>query len=121
MSYADGLASAMAQAIMGTGHPLKLPELMGELTLTGTYVMTNQSRTIQKMDPGGASRTVQLPPEEDGLVYWFVNGADAAENLVIKDDSGVTTVGTVNQNESGIFFCAGTTWKLMAIIAIALS
>jgi hypothetical protein len=119
MSLATGTASALAAVF--ANHPLKLTEALAVVALSGTYTMTSQYRTIQKVDPNGANRNVLLPPEEDGLIYFFVNGADAAENLVVKDDSGTTTVVTINQNEGGIVICMGTTWYLLCVLTIALS
>ena len=59
-------------------------------------------------------------------MYWIINAADAAENLVIKDDSGAT-IGTANQNESAVVYNAGksdgveSSWVLGAVGAIALA
>ena len=75
-----------------------------------------------KLDPGGAHRDVTLELESTcpGLKRRIINGADAAENLVIKDDDG--TIATINQNEQGEFFCDPTSgWLLMCITTIALS
>ena len=66
--------------------------LAADLTLDATY-----PRKI-KLDPGGSARDVNLPAEadSDGLTWIIVNGADAAENLVVKDDGGAT-IATINQ------------------------
>ncbi len=63
-------------------------------------------------DPGGASRDVTLPAEASSSGKWFriVNEADAAENLVVKDDGGSTIV-TIGQNEEAQVTCNGTAWK----------
>jgi hypothetical protein len=121
MSLTTGTAASLAAAIGGARGPLKLSELVATVTLAGTYTMTAQYRNIQKLNTSGANRNVLLPPEEDGMFYWFVNAATAAENLVVKDDSGVTTVVTINQNEEAIVYCAGTTWVLLRVATIALS
>lgn len=120
MSLADGLASAIAQALLGSGHPVKIPELLSVRTLTGTDTLTNQARNIQRLDPGGAARNVLLPPEEDGLFYFFVNAADAAETISVKDDSNTTTVMSLAQNTAGCVYCAGTTWYKVYSGTIAL-
>lgn len=90
--------------------------LSGALTMDGTY------GNIVKLDPGGAHRDVTLPAEEgrSGALFWIVNAADAAENLVVKDDAANTIV-TINQNESAVVSCNGTAWSLVAVVAIALS
>ena len=94
--------------------------LSGALTLTYDAYNAN----ILKFDPGGASRNVTLWPEESSKGMWalVVNAADAAENLVLKDDAASpSTIATVNQNEAAIVACNGTAWTLICIITIALS
>lgn len=93
--------------------------LADNLTLT----LDTYNDNVLKFDPGGAHRNVLLWPEADtkGMVVLIVNGADAAENLVVKDDSGVTTHATINQNEAGLFKCNGTAWSLVCVFTIALS
>jgi hypothetical protein len=90
--------------------------LTGDLTIDATYP------EILKLDPGGASRNVTLDaePTNSGLYRRIINAADAAENLVVKNDAAAT-IGTINQNEQGEFYCDGSDWILVAITAIALS
>lgn len=90
--------------------------LTGNLTLDATYP------NLLKLDPGGAHRDVTLLAEADaeGVTLQIVNAADAAENLVVKNDAG-STIATLNQNEEGIFYCDGTSWSLVRIATIALS
>ena len=94
--------------------------LYAEATLTGAVTLTPLSGQLLKLDPGGANRNVTLPAVEDGLVFWIVNAADAAENLVVENAAG-TTIGTINQNEEGVFVSDGAAWKLFRIATIALS
>lgn len=91
-------------------------------TLTGTLTLTGRYASCLKLDPGGANRDVNLEAEEGnaGLYRRIVNAADAAENLVVKSDAPAT-IGTINQNEQGEFYCDGTNWILLCITAIALS
>lgn len=91
-----------------------------EATLTGATTIGKFSAQMLKLDPGGANRNVTLPAAEDGLMFWIVNAADAAEDLVVKNQAAAT-IGTINQNEEGVFVCSGTTWKLLRIATIALS
>lgn len=90
--------------------------LSGNLTLDDTYP------NVCKLDPGGSSRDITLDPiaTSEGITRRFVNAADAAENLVVKNVA-TATIGTVNQNEEGEFYCDGSTWALVAIRSIALS
>lgn len=91
-------------------------------TLSGAATLSSAYPAIVKFDPGGAHRDVTLDAEETstGLYRRIINGADAAENLVVKDDSPAT-IATINQNEQGEFYCTGTAWQLIAITTIALS
>jgi hypothetical protein len=75
-----------------------------------------------KLDPGGAHRDVTLDAvaTSAGITRRFVNAADAAENLVLKNVGG-DTIGTANQNEEIEVYCDGSTWVLIAIHTIALS
>lgn len=95
------------------------------VTLSGTLTLTldTYNDNILKLDPDGAHRTVLLWPESatKGMSVLIVNAADAAENLVVKDDSNTTTHATINQNEAGLFRCNGTAWSLVCIFTIALS
>lgn len=67
-----------------------------------------------RLDPGGASRNVTLEAEAAaaGVFREFYNAADAAENLVLKDDAGVT-LWTVGPRERLRTWCDGTTWLLV--------
>lgn len=98
---------------------------LGLQTLTGTLTLTlaEYNCNVLKLDPGGASRTVNLWPELDmkGAVVFIVNAADAAENLVLKEDTSTTTIATINQNEAALVFSDGTNWNLICVQTIALS
>jgi hypothetical protein len=99
-----------------------IPGALYVATLAGALVLDATYPGICKLDPGGAHRDVTLEAEATsvGLYRRIINAADAAENLVVKDD-GAATIGTVNQNEQGEFYCDGTAWILICITAIALS
>lgn len=93
-------------------------------TLSGAVTMDDTYPNICKLDPGGSSRNVTLPPEETsaGRILWIVNSADASENLALLNDAlSPSTIATANQNESAVLYCDGTSWSLVAIVAIALS
>ncbi len=80
-------------------------------TLTGDRVLTHDDTKLQLIDPGGASRNLDLPAEEEsaGLTFFIKNQADAAEDLTVRDDAAATVV-TISQNEGAIVWCDGTTW-----------
>jgi hypothetical protein len=99
-------------------------------TLAGAKTIDDDDAMILKLDPAGAARDVNLPAEGEidpaGRMYWIVNAADAAENLVVKNDGGDTIV-TISQNESAMVYNAGksggteSSWVLICLPQIALS
>ena len=90
--------------------------------LTDDVILDSTAPSRLKFDCNGAHRNVQLDDitTNAGLEYTIVNGTSAAYNLVVKNAAG-TTIGTVNQNEEGIFYCDGSSWLLICIRTIALS
>lgn len=64
------------------------------------------------IDPNG-SKDVLLPAEANSkfAVFVIINTADAAENLTVKEDSDTTTITVVGQNEIGVYFCDGVSWR----------
>lgn len=81
-------------------------------TLSGNLTLKTHDRRVQFIDPGGGNRDVTLPAEADSgdLFFFILNTANAAEDLVVKDDSTATIV-TISQNEGGIVFCNGIVWR----------
>lgn len=98
--------SPKVEGVIGRDY---IATLSGTLTLDGTY------GDVLKLDPGGAGRTVLLWPEatRKGVLVWIINAADAAETLTVKEDSNTTTIGSVAQNKTGLFYCDGTNWTLL--------
>ena len=99
----------------GTGwHGVKIPVNNANIEdLSNTErTLTLADARIQTLDPGGGNTDVLLPAEADsvGVTFYIANTADAAESLVVKEDSDTTTIVTVAQNERGIVWCDGTTW-----------
>lgn len=90
--------------------------LADDVTLDDTYP------SMLGLDPGGAHRDVTLEAEASstGVFRLIVNKANAAENLVIKDDGGSTIV-TANQDEAALVHCNGTAWSLVILFTAPLS
>lgn len=85
---------------------------VGNLTLGAGLTMDRDMAPVLNLDPGGATRIILLPPEEEGLAFIIVNNADAAEDLTVKEDAGVTTIGTISQSECALLVCAGGVWRI---------
>lgn len=119
-SSAHGIARAALWALKGGYH---LSTLSGGQTLDETFP------AITGFDPGGSTRIVVLdgttagPGEASnhGLLRVIVNRADGAEDLTVNDADG-STIGTVSQNELGIFYQdEDDGWTLVFILTGALS
>jgi len=92
---------------------LRLAGGFDELTLAADATLDATSSNYLRIDPGGAARDVTLPAEEssDGLFFVVYNIADAAENIVLKNDAG-DTIETFGQGEFGMVGCDGTAWAI---------
>lgn len=108
------------------GDPSKriiaIPDLMYSATLAGNLTLTSDYPSILRLDPGGSSRDVTWEAEanSEGVLRLIVNAADAAENLVIKDDGG-STIATVNEGDSALMYCDGTSLVLAAMFTTPVS
>lgn len=104
-----------------SGNLLMEKNKLGSLiqTLGATFTIDDDMPHLLFLDPGGAGRTVLLPAEARGLWFVVVNTADAAETLTVKEDAGSTTIGTIEQDTIGLFFCNGTTWYDLTYFAEA--
>lgn len=84
-------------------------------TLAGTFTMDEDLPTVVAIDPGGAARDVLLPlatVNNEGLAFFIINRADAAEAITIKDSTNTTTHGALAQNESAWVVLAGGVWTV---------
>ncbi len=91
--------------------------------LAGAAVIDSTYGNFVAFDPDGAHRDVTLPAEatSKGRWYFIANRANAAENLVIKNDGG-DTICTANQNEAAIVYCGDAlAWTLFCMVTIAIS
>lgn len=103
---------------LNTAQVLDMNDATVQLTVdTGATAGTLLTSNIMMVDPNsaGASEDLELPPEADvpGVVLWIYN--TGGESIVVKDDSGVTTVDTIATTEWGVFFCDGTSWHGMNV------
>lgn len=97
--------------MFGTKHFSKLQ------TLGGALQLTNNDPDFLAIDPGGASRNVDLPEAtaaNNGRMFLIYNSADAAETLTVRVYGGGTTVGTVAQAKASIVANIGGTWRMLS-------
>jgi hypothetical protein len=103
---------AVGSGTPGVVHTSHLRPSATTKTLSGTEALAAGCAPIQFLDPGGAARIVKLPPETNTVIV-IVNTADAAETLTVKDDSGSTTIDTIEQGFSKTFASDGTSWGVV--------
>lgn len=116
----DGSPQIQAQAVtaLNTAQVLDMNDATVQLTMdNSTLAGTLLTSNVLRVDPNssGAGEDLELPAEADaaGVVLWIYN--TGGENIVVKDDSGVTTVDTIATTEFGFFFCDGTAWHGMNV------
>lgn len=72
-------------------------------TLAADLTLNAEDATCQVLDPGGAGRKLIMPLETDvanrGLAFFVRNGADAAEDITVRNNGDSATIGTISQNE----------------------
>lgn len=73
---------------------------------TGTVTMPDDHPPVLILTPT-AAMTVLLPPEKPHRTYYIWNKSAGAFDISVKEDSGVTTVLTISQNEAGMLYCDG--------------
>lgn len=99
--------NAVASSVALQGY-MNLRDVNRE-TLSGTKTLTTSDATVQNLDPNGAARNVDLPAEEEGLVFVIGNRAGAANAITVRDDADATVV-TVNQDDVAYCVSDGTGW-----------
>ena len=79
--------------------------------IADNYQLTNNHPLFMWLDPNGGHKDVRLPlatdAESAGRMFFIINAADAAENLVVKNSAETETVVTIGQGNIGILFCDG--------------
>lgn len=118
-AYADTKSPLAGSAsLTTTGALISLKLDHNVQTLSGTKTLTVSDLPIQKLDPDGADRDVNLPAEASStdLVFWIFNMANGAgEDLVIKDDTP-TTLATILPGNVALCSCDGTTWTVRIML-----
>ena len=112
----SGQLTAGGLFALNTAQVLDMSDATVQLTVdTASVAGTLLTSNVMRVDPNssGAGEDLELPPEADvpGVVLWIYN--TGGENIVVKDDSGVTTIDTIATTEFGFFFCDGTAWHGM--------
>ena len=96
--------------------------LSGDLTLTfGVVGGASASPHFQIRDPNGSNRNVLLPVltgtnSESTGIWYVIRNAGSANNLVIKDSTGVTTYATLTPGDWVWMVASGASpvWKVAA-------
>lgn len=82
-------------------------------TLGAQKVLDADDAPLQVLNHGGVTRNVLLPPEERGLTFVMINNGTGLFDLSVRDDTGVTVIGTVSENEAALFVCDGVAWHAL--------
>lgn len=108
------------QATRALTSQLRLKGGVEILALSGDINLDRSSANVLRIDPGGAGRTVTLPPagESDGLAFDILNAADAAETLTVVDSTG--TIVSIAQNRAAKVVSDGSVWTHMGIRTVTL-
>lgn len=80
-------------------------------TITATKELADSDCPIQLITASGANRTVELAPEATTNHFTYIKNAGGSNNVLVKDDSGVTTFATLAPGEYAIFISDGAAWK----------
>ena len=109
-------------------RPIAQPGAFEAATAAGDITLTGLSAQYQAIDPGGSHRNVDLPAPNDGAWYWIANKADGAENLVVRQADASTTLATLNQSDTALFYAendkaddAADGWSLFMVITGTIS
>jgi hypothetical protein len=96
-------------------------------TLAGNRTLKHDDAQMLGLDCDGTGRDVYLAAPRKGAWIWIFNQSSTAKNLSVKQADASTALATINQNESGLFYCdadaaddSASGWKLMALLTIAL-
>tara|TARA_R100000008_G_scaffold38238_2_gene21795 strand:+ start:1439 stop:1891 length:453 start_codon:yes stop_codon:yes gene_type:complete len=96
------------------GQAIDMADATHTLLVTGTAAaaQTVITSNFLVVDPGGNDENLDLPAEAlcTGLLLFIFNSANAAEDIVVRNDAAGTIL-TIEQNESGLVYCDGTTWR----------
>ena len=100
-----------------SAHQVVAESLAGAGTVVyGTSPTANDVSAVAptlRIDPAGATRTLDMPVEAGsvGVSFLIVNTADAAEALTVRSSANAT-IGTILQDETAIVACDGTAWHV---------
>ena len=82
--------------------------------LSGQITISVDHPPVLLLDPDGSARDVLLPVEADskGLLFYIFNTAGSQPEIIsVKEDSDTTVILTLDQNEVGLVYCDGVTWR----------
>lgn len=88
--------------------------LVNTETISATKQLTDSDYQFQVITPSGANRTVELAAEATTNHFTFIKcPTGATYDVLVKDDSGVTTYCTLDAGEFALCFPAGSVWNVV--------
>lgn len=90
-------------------------EFHNTVTMSATLELADSDTPIQELDPNGANRVCELPPESTTTNHhhFIKNTGSGGFSITIKDDSGTTTFCTLANDEWCIAWPADSTWHVL--------
>lgn len=83
-------------------------------TLAAAAILNANDPPLQFLDTGGAARNIDLPAiasSKKGQAFIIWNTSAGAFSHTVRQPGGGATVGTVAQNQAGLFVMDGATWR----------
>jgi len=82
-------------------------------TITATKELADSDCQFQNITASGANRTVELAPEATTNHFFVISNVGGSNNVIVKDDSGVTTFTTLFPDEWCLAISNGSAWKTL--------
>jgi len=88
------------------------PQSSNTETLSGDKTVAATDEQVQVLDPNDSARNVDLPADEQGLLFHVVNTAGSANALTVRD-ADTNTVHSVGQDEAALFYNTGNGYVVL--------
>lgn len=87
-----------------------LAEFVDAQTISSTWQLDDNDASVLAVTASGADQTVELAPEASTNHSVTIINAGATYNVIVKDDSGSTTLVTLEPGAIGLFVPSGSSW-----------
>lgn len=113
-NYTDNVHDVLAVYVNRLLAATLRSEYANTETINATRELSDADTPFQILTASGGNQTVELAPEADTNHISVIENGGASNNLVLKDDSGVTTFITLAPGEQAMFIpVKGKTWRVV--------